>query len=108
MADIGSSFSKVTSTATISGATTPAIYNVSAPTANTEVSQALSSNTKQFMIKNRGNAKMQVAFTATESGSKYITVPPGSGLHCDTLDFSGTIYFQTDKNSQTVEILEWS
>lgn len=86
----------------------PTIYNVSAPTANTEVSQALSTGVKSFLIRVRGNARLQLAFVATESGTKYITVPPGVSYHEDRLNFSGTLYFQTNKSAQTVEIIEWT
>ena len=86
----------------------PKIYNVDVVTASTEVSQALTSNTKQFTIRVRGSANLQLAFIATESSSNFITVPSGTTLIQDGLDFSGTLYFQTDKASQKVEILEWS
>lgn len=89
-------------------ATEPAIYNVSVPLANTEVSQALSPSTKQFLIKVRGNATLKVAYTLGESGTNYITIPKGSVLVETGLDFTGTIYFQCDQASQTVEIREWT
>lgn len=89
--------------------TTPVIYNKSAPTANTEVSQLLTDGTKKFLIRVRGNANLQLAFTSTESGSKFISVPAGSSYSVEGLNLtSTTLYFQTDKNTQAVEVLEWS
>ena len=101
--------SNVTSTfrTSAAAATSPTIYNVSAPVAGTEVSQALSSGTKSFTIKVRGPANLQLAFISTESSTKFITVARGSAYSQDNLNFSGTLFFQTDKASQTVEILEW-
>lgn len=94
----------------LSTAGTPTIYNVSALLANTEYSQALSANTKQFLIQCRsGDAKMRIAFAsgATTSGP-YITIRAGNALFIDAVSLSGkTIYVQSNKASQTIEILEW-
>ncbi len=93
--------------ATVEAGSTPTVYNVSAPLADTEYSQALNSATKSFMIKVRGSALLKVAFQSGESSSNFITVD----LHCvlvqDALNFSGALYFQTNKPSQVIEILEW-
>jgi len=87
----------------------PKIYNLSAPVADTEVSQVLSANVKQLLIKVRGNAKMQIAFVSTESGTKFMTVPNGSVLSLEDLKLSSTtLYLQTNKASQIIEILEWT
>jgi hypothetical protein len=93
--------------ATIKAGQVPTIYNVSVPLANTEVSQALSANTVQILIKVRGRANLQLAFTSTESATNYITISPGAARVIDGIDFTGTLYFQTDKPGQTVEIEQW-
>lgn len=94
--------------ATIEAGSTPVIYNVSVPLANTEVSQVLSSGTKSFTIRVRGTAKLQLAFTSGQSGVTYLTVRPGVSYTQEGLDYNGALYFQTDKPSQIVEIVEWS
>ena len=88
----------------------PKIYNVSVPLANTEVSQALSDTTKKFTIKLRaGVGSLKFAFTATESASNYITVPPGCSYTDTDLQLSSkTIYFQSTRPTGVVEIIEWS
>ena len=96
------------STAQLEAGVTPTIYNVSAPAAGTEVSQALTAGTKAFIIRVRGPANLQLAFVSTESSTNFITVAKGSAYSQDGLNFSGTLFFQTDKASQTVEILEWT
>lgn len=98
-------------TTTIRGSivrTEPTIYNVSVPLANTEVSQTLSDNTKSFTIRVRGTCTLKFAFDSGQSGTNYITIYPGSSYSIEGLNFSGTLYFQTNKPSQVVEILEWS
>jgi hypothetical protein len=96
-------------TITDGGAATPAIYNVSAPISGTEYSQALSTGTKKFLIRVRGNADLQLAFTNGDSSTTFITIPAGASYKEDSLNLSSlTLYFQCNKASQTVEILEWS
>jgi len=94
----------------LDGAATPLIFNLSAPTANTEVSQVLSVTVKRLMIRARsGNAKIQFSFVTGESGTKFITIPAGCTYEATDLDLiSATLFIQTDKSSQTIEILEWS
>lgn len=87
---------------------TPKIYNMSAPTARTEVSHVLSANTKQLIVRVRGVANLQLAFISGESSTNYITIPSGASLSLTDLKTSVTLYLQTDKNSQVIEILEWT
>jgi len=100
-------FGEITTTAGGAGANT--IYNVSAATAGQEYSQALSTNTKRFMIKTKANrTKLQISFVNGESGTKFITIPKGASYVETDLDLTGvTIYFQANKDSQTIEITEW-
>ncbi len=96
-------------TAAIDFPSTVTIYNVTTdPTPGTEESQAFTSGTKQFTIRVRGNATLQFAFSSGQSGTNFITLPPRASYTVSDIDFSGTIYFQVDKASQVVEILEWS
>lgn len=94
--------------AVIEASTATSIYNVSAALASTEYSQALSPNTKQFLIRVRGSGKLQLAFTSGQSGVNYITIPAGSTYTQSEINFSGTLYFQTNKAAQVIEILEWT
>lgn len=91
----------------IAAADTLTIFNLSAPTANTEVSQSLPSGTKQITIKVRdGTAKAQFSFVSGESGTKYITIPRGASYHIFDLNLTGeSLYIQTNQASQTVEII---
>ena len=90
-----------------SSASTPTITNLSVPLANTEVSHALTASVKEIYLRVRGIANLQYAFTATESGTKFITVPKGAHHIIEGINItSGTLYVQCDKASQTVEIRE--
>lgn len=104
--------STVTSTfrgkAVVESGGTPTIYNTAVALANTEVSQTLSSGVKRFTIRVRGLSKLQVAFALGDSSTDYVTIPPGCSYTEDELNFSGTLYFQTSKAAQVVEILEWT
>lgn len=104
MANLGATFR---GTATLESGSTPTIYNVSVPLANTEVSQALSAETKKFSIRVRGVAKLKISYTSGQSGTNYWTVFPGTVYMEDMLNFSGSLYFQTNLPAMTVEIVEW-
>lgn len=87
---------------------TPTIYNVSAPLANTEYSQALNANTKKFTIRCRDIATMRLAYVSGDTATNYITIPHGCTFSDESIDFTGTLYFRTTKAAQVIEILEWA
>ena len=107
MASVGSSIAK-TSISTQS--TTETITNLSVPLAATEVSHTLATNLKQVLIRSRlRKAELQIAFTATESGSKYVTIPKNGVFVADDLNLTGkTLYLQSSLAANTIEILEWT
>lgn len=93
---------------TVNPAAAPTITNLSAPTANVEVSHTLQANVNKILVRCRGNGSIKFAFVSGESATKYITIPKGASYKEDGLLItSGTLYLQTDQNSQTIEILEW-
>ena len=108
MATVGSSVISGGSSGGLQASTTVTLYNVAVPTKDVEVSQALNSNTKQFTIRVRGYARLQMAYIVTESGTKFLTIPAGNSRSVDGLDFSGTLFFQVSKDTQIVEIEEWT
>ena len=90
----------------IVNAETPLITNLSIGSTSTEFSHALQAGLKQIVVRSRVLATLQLAFVATESGTKYITLKPGTVLELNDLDFSSkTLYVQSDTIT-TVEILE--
>jgi len=95
-------------TASLEAPSTPTIYNVTTGLAGVESSQLLNAGTKQISIRVRGNSTLQYAYAATESSTKFFTVPARSTRVVTDINFSGTLYFQTDKDSQDVEIEIWS
>jgi hypothetical protein len=94
----------------IKAATTHKIYNVDSGLAGTEFSQALSSSTKQLMIRCREAFDVQFTFVSGESGTKYITIPKNATYKSDSLDLaSSTLYMRVPGGaSKTIEIEEWS
>ena len=88
--------------------TTPSIFNVTLGPADTEQSQALPANTKEFIVKTRGNTLLKLSYTATESGTKYVTIPK-QGVYTDNNFYtSQTIYFQSPSTGDVVEIVAYS
>lgn len=90
--------------------TTSTIYNVSMPLSDTEYSQAFPSGTKKFSIKIRSlNTILQFTFTAGESGTTYSTIPYGSAYNASGVNMTGkTIYLQSSRASQVVEVTIWT
>lgn len=93
-------------------ASSPTIYNVPAPLANTEYSQVLPAGTKKFTTKLRsgvGAANLQFAYVAGQSGTVFIKVPFGSYYEEEGLNLTSpiTFYFQTDNTGQTLEMVAW-
>jgi hypothetical protein len=94
---------------TIAGSTVPKIYNISLPLANTEYSQALSSDVLKITIRLRGAANLRIAFNSGETSTNYFTIPSGCSFSESDLRLaSSTLYFRADQASQTLEIIEWT
>lgn len=95
----------------IAASTTPTVANVSIPLANTEVSYALPTGTKQFMIRLRGySSTMKLAYISGNSGTLYLTVDRGAFLAIGELSLTSTVtlYFQADAAAQVAEIQSWA
>ncbi len=90
-------------------ATTPTIYNVSMPLANTNYSQLLPTGTKMIDIKLRGQGSLlKVAFASISGGANYILVPQNSTFHIGSVNLTGiTLYLQGALPNQLAEIICW-
>lgn len=88
--------------------TTPNIANVTANIKNTEYSYTFPVNTKKYKISARGNSKIKLAFNSGESATNFVTIHPGNSYEESGLNVSITVYFQTSKDSEVIEILSWS
>ena len=93
---------------TIDTNTTATTYNVSVPLASTEVSLALPSNCKEFILRSRGREEVKLAYTATESGTKFLTVR-GTAVYRDSNFYAAqTIYFQTSVPGAIIEVVAYA
>lgn len=102
-----------TSSTELSGKT-PTLVVIPAPLANTEYSFVLPNNTTRFIIRSRNSmAKMQFSFTMGGIAlGDYFTVHPGAAYNEEKLLLttisSRTIYFQTSKAANELEVISWS
>jgi len=89
---------------------TPSITNTTLGASGTETGIALPAGTKRFKLRARGIAKLQLAYTATESGTTFWTVMPGACYFEDFIDdgSSHTVYVQSNKTGTVVELVSWS
>lgn len=87
------------------------IQNITLPTANTEVSVSLPSNTKRYRVKVRKHtALVNLAFVSGETSTNYWTISRGTVFDSADLDFesSETIYLSASKANTTIEIITWN
>lgn len=97
-------------TANIPGVTSPTVANVSIPTANIEQSYTFPADTKRFFLKLRSpsSATLKVAYTASTSGTVFLSLSPSAGYFEGEIDaVSLTIFFQSTLAGEILEILSW-
>lgn len=87
---------------------TPTIFNVPALVAGTEYSVALPANTRIFVLKSRKLCRVKFAYNSGDTAINYITIGLGGVFEDYNFYSSQTIYFQTDKNNMTIEVLAYS
>lgn len=88
-------------------AVTPTVANVNIVTASTEYSYTFPSNVKKFQVRARGTSKLQCSYISGQSGTTYVTIAPGNAKTIEDTNFSGTLYFQGNKNNEVLEIEYW-
>jgi len=96
------------STLAVGGFVTRRTYNETIALANTEQSLVLPASIAGYLIRVRGPvAELKLTHVATESGTKYMTVPK-KATHVDDHSYSGaTLYFQSPTVGAIVEIVAW-
>jgi hypothetical protein len=87
----------------------PIVENVAITLASTEVTHALPTGTKRFLIKLRGLAILKLSYAVGTSGTVFSTIHPGTFYSESRIGAaSTTLYFQSPAASQTAEITSWS
>ena len=99
-------FTPVSGTIIVSGATDVKITNFPVLVANTEYSHALTTGLKQLTIKNRDRSTTKIAFISGDSLLNYITIYPGAVFSVGDLTFSGKILYFNCSVVSTLEIVE--
>ena len=88
--------------------TTPFIDTLNVPLANTEVPYTLPTNTKRFKIQNRDNGLIRLSYISGFT-TDFWSIFPGDVFEEDWINLvSLTIYVESNKPLQTLEILSWS
>lgn len=97
-------------TVSIEAATNPAIQAVALTLASTEYSVVIPVDAKQYLLRLKSNSTLQVAYSAGQSGTTFITVPRNCFYAESDLNLTSavTVYFQSPDASQTVEVLYWT
>lgn len=109
MAGIGSSLLSAQTQVTNIVVSTQDIANVVMANKDTEYNYALPSSTKYVIAQNRENGLIKITMTSGESDTKYFTIFPGQQREWVFLDGTAqTLYFQSPKDAQLLEIESWS
>lgn len=87
--------------------TTPTIYKLDCVLADSDYTQALNLNTKLLMVRVRVGGDLKMSFAGSPSSNDWLTIPRGTSLTIDSINFSGSLYFQASKAGTIVEIMEW-
>jgi len=88
------------------GITSYSVINQLVPTQNTEVAVLIPSTSILFSVYNRTSGTTKIGFSVGDSGSVYITLPPGAIQEFRKLaGTSMSIYLQCPKPAQVIEIL---
>lgn len=104
MTSIASSLVGTVSTETID---TPVVVNHTLSTANTEYTITLPTGTKTFAVQNRSDGLIKLK---TVSAGAHFTLFPGQPYYLANIKgtASVTIYAESPKASQVLEIIAWS
>lgn len=88
--------------------TTTTIFNVSIINGGVEVSQALPANTKKFIIRSRNKGQIRLAYNSGGTSTAWLTIPVGSSYEDEEYYVSQTLYFQSTKSGDIIEIVAYS
>ena len=95
---------------TVPKSTTPFVLNVTIAVKNTEESFNVPANTKSISFQARKDGLIKYAFSVGDSETTYKTVDPGAEEVLGDLDLITplTVYFQTTKDNDVLEVLYWT
>ncbi len=91
----------------LAGAPNVLITNLSVTTANTEFAHTLQNNVSVLEFKARDGEEFKYSFTATESGTTYISVPACSGQSFAGIKLVGKTLYVQSPFVCTIEIIEF-
>lgn len=86
------------------------VANYAMPLANTEYTFSLPSGIKNFSFQTREGGLIKVAKTLGQSGITYFSIYPGVTYNIESVTGNSTItiYVQSPKASQTLEVIYWT
>lgn len=87
---------------------TPGINNIAIVAANVEQSIVLPANVKGFVLRARGNSRLQVGFAVGESSTNFFTIPRGANYKDTNTYTSLTLYVQSNIAGDTLELITYT
>ena len=109
--DIGGDGVSVPVTDLVTPVTTSTVYNLTLTNVDTEYSQSLTANTREFRFRCRSLFDVRYSFVTGKVAAPtapYLTLPAGSDYWSDNLNLaSTTLYLASSQAGVIVEIEEW-
>lgn len=104
MASIGSSLLPASALLT-----SPSVINFVVTNANTEYQLDIPAGVKNFTLQNRDEGTVKIATGIGQSNTLYLTIFPGRIYNIENLTGSAivSLYIQSTKANQTLEIFTW-
>ena len=88
--------------------TTPEIFNLNIINQGQEYSQALPANTKAFIIRSRNKGRLRLAYSSGGTNADYVTIPNGSSFKDVNFYTGATLYIQSTKPGDIIEIVAYT
>lgn len=86
----------------------PLVTNTTLTNQNEESIITLPANCKKFLIQARTNADLKLSYTASASGTVFLTIKAGSTYWEDAVRTNNKIYLQSPTAGTVVEMVVWS
>jgi hypothetical protein len=94
--------------ANLVGASSFQVANITCVLVNTEYSYLLPSGTKKLKLRARGTARLQLADATGLTNTTFFTIHPGECYEDDMISATLTLFFQSSKAGEIVEIITWT
>jgi hypothetical protein len=85
----------------------PELVNIVLANANTEYFYNLPTNTRKITIRAR-KGTLRLGFQPGSTDTAYLTISKGMVYNENDINFNGSVFIQSNRNNEVIEVLSWS